>query len=71
MCAIGGLGWLAGAHRKGGWQDTRSLAAGTKITQVIIMSTTSNLRKKADTEVIVKYIKNDLYPRKSKFLYTR
>jgi hypothetical protein len=40
------------------------LAAGNKTTEVVIMLTTSNLRKKtAATEVIVKYIKNDLYPK--------
>jgi hypothetical protein len=40
------------------------LVTGNKITQVIIISTTSNLRrKKADVEVIVKYIKNNLYPK--------
>jgi hypothetical protein len=45
------------------------LVAGNKITQVIIISTTSNSRrKKADMEVIVEYIKSNLYP-KVKFFY--
>jgi hypothetical protein len=55
------FGARAGACRGHGWQDTWSLAARNKITEVIVMSTTSNLRKKkVDMEVIVKYIKNDL-----------
>jgi hypothetical protein len=37
------------------------------MTEVIVMSTASNLRKKkADVEVIVKYIKNNLHPKVKK-----